>query len=90
MLWRIQISDWKIQGKCSCAGGSIGKIQIQVELVEDPSPGSKYRFTLEGPLRAAQDPARTLEDPRAGGRMIKKTGSSSSHGHGRHVRRRMG
>jgi hypothetical protein len=40
MLWRIQMSHWKIQVKCGCAGGSIGKIQIQVAL-EDPSPGSK-------------------------------------------------
>jgi hypothetical protein len=28
--WSIQMSHWKIQVKCSCAGGSIGKIQIQV------------------------------------------------------------
>jgi hypothetical protein len=49
MLWRIQMSHWKIQVKCSRAGGSIGKIQIQVAL-EDPSPGSKSSFMLEGPL----------------------------------------
>jgi hypothetical protein len=88
------MAHWNIQVKCNYgyAVGSIGfgKIQIQVAL-EDPSPGSKYSFTLEGPLsEAAQDPPRTLEDPRAGGRMIKKTGSSNSHGHGRPVRRRMG
>jgi hypothetical protein len=45
------MSHWKIQMKCKCAGGSIGKIQIQVAL-EDPSPGSKSSFTLEGPLRS--------------------------------------
>jgi hypothetical protein len=42
------MSHWKIQVKCSCAGGSIGKIQI----LEDPSPGSKSSFTLEDPLRS--------------------------------------
>jgi hypothetical protein len=45
------MSHWKIQVKCSCAGGSIGKIQIQVVL-DDPSPGSKSGFTLDGPLRS--------------------------------------
>jgi hypothetical protein len=45
------MSHWKIQVKCSCAGGSIGKIQVQVAL-EDPLPGSKSSFTLEGPLRS--------------------------------------
>jgi hypothetical protein len=45
------MSHWKIQVKCSCAGGSIGKIQVQVAL-EDPSAGSKSSFTLEGPLRS--------------------------------------
>jgi hypothetical protein len=39
------MSHGKIQVKFSCAGGSIGKIQIQVAL-EDPSPGSKSSFTL--------------------------------------------
>jgi hypothetical protein len=86
------MSHGKIQVKCSCAGGSICKIQIQVAL-EDPLPGSKSSFTLEGPFRSragSAHPPRTLEDPRAGGRMIKKTGSSSSHRHGRPVRRRVG
>jgi hypothetical protein len=46
MLWRIQMSHWKIQVKCSCAGGSIGKIQIQVAL-EDLSLGSKSSFTIQ-------------------------------------------
>jgi hypothetical protein len=43
------MSHWKIQVKYNCAGGSIGKIQVQVAL-EDPSPGSKYSLTLEGPF----------------------------------------
>jgi hypothetical protein len=30
MLWRIPTSHWRIQVKCSCAGGSVARIQTQL------------------------------------------------------------
>jgi hypothetical protein len=62
------MSHWEIQVKCSCAGGSIGKIQIQLY-----AGGSR-----SGAAGSAAYAGRSTG--RRG--KIKKTGSSSSQGLG--------